>query len=66
MICAGESEKQTPCIGDSGGPLMLQDVQIGIASFSSRKGCGADGSPAVFSNLADATARNWIKEKTGI
>lgn len=58
MVCAGytkdghyENEK-SPCIGDSGGPLINagSDVVVGVVSWG-LLGCGRDGAPTVFARV---------------
>jgi outer membrane autotransporter protein len=57
MICAGlDQGGQDTCLGDSGGPLFIQDprgryVQLGIVSFGD--GCGKPNRPGVYSNVAE-------------
>lgn len=55
-LCAGGYGKGQ-CSGDSGGPLMLQNKQIGLVSWS-LKPCGHK--PGVFTNLIYYT--DWIGE----
>lgn len=51
MMCAGNLAQGGvgPCYGDFGGPLIHNNVVIGIASWGS--GCGYRGYPAVFSRV---------------
>jgi uncharacterized protein YhjY with autotransporter beta-barrel domain len=57
MICAGlDQGGPDACIGDSGGPLFIQDargqyVQLGIVSFG--VSCGRPRRPGVYSNVAE-------------
>lgn len=54
-ICAG-GEHKGQCSGDSGGPLLLENKQIGLVSWS-LKPCG--NKPGIFTNLAYYI--EWIK-----
>lgn len=57
------STRQSPCNGDTGGPLILNEnnkqIQIGIVSFISSAGCSI-GNPAGF--IRTASYLNWIEE----
>lgn len=62
MICAGETGKDT-CGGDSGGPLTINrgagyTELVGIVSFGT--GCGWEGYPGVYSNVADGSIKTFI------
>lgn len=68
VICAGHLiGGRDSCQGDSGGPLMLPVhengkfpfYQIGIISYGI--GCGVEGLPGGYSNVAHFA--DWIKEK---
>lgn len=54
-LCAGDIHKGQ-CSGDSGGPLLFDNTQIGIVSWS-LKPCASK--PAVFTNLS--YYMQWIK-----
>ncbi|XP_017049330.1 trypsin alpha-3 [Drosophila ficusphila] len=60
MICAGylEGGKDT-CNGDSGGPLTVDGVLVGIVSWG--VGCGREGFPGVYTSVNSHTA--WIEEQ---
>ena len=63
MICAGETGKDT-CGGDSGGPLTINrgagyTELVGIVSFGT--GCGSEGYPGVYSNVADSSIKTFIE-----
>jgi len=58
MICAGVENKDA-CTGDTGGPLVQNGVQFGIASWS--YGCARDGYPSVYANVADSEIQSFIK-----
>jgi secreted trypsin-like serine protease len=67
MICAGASSGgYGVCHGDSGGPLIIlgnsatQDIQVGIASFVSKKGCSIVNYPSVFTRVSNY--RQWIQD----
>jgi secreted trypsin-like serine protease len=60
MLCAAKEETGA-CYGDSGGPLMLADVQVqvGIVSFG-QPDC-KPGAPSVYTRVSNYV--DWIKEK---
>ncbi|KAM3598376.1 uncharacterized protein V6R79_017192 [Siganus canaliculatus] len=62
MMCAGGEPGRGPCIGDGGGPLMLevdgQWVQVGVMSFISVAGCAQGGIPAGFTRVS--RYQQWI------
>ncbi|XP_017120030.1 trypsin alpha-3 [Drosophila elegans] len=60
MLCAGylEGGKDT-CNGDSGGPLAVDGVLVGIVSWG--VGCGREGFPGVYTSVNSHTA--WIEEQ---
>ncbi|XP_048210689.1 chymotrypsinogen B2-like [Perognathus longimembris pacificus] len=64
MVCAG-GEGSSPCMDDSGGPLVCQKggvwTQVGIVSWGSRE-CETD-KPAVFTRVPAFEC--WIKETMG-
>ncbi|XP_069970812.1 brachyurin-like [Penaeus vannamei] len=63
QVCVDSTGGQGTCHGDSGGPLNLNGMTYGIASFGSSAGCEAgepDGFTRVFHYL------DWIEEKTGV
>ncbi|XP_060522627.1 trypsin-7-like [Cylas formicarius] len=62
MLCGGDLEDKTgQCNGDSGGPLIVDDVQIGIVSWSD-KPCITG--PGAFTRIS--IYRDWIRNVTGI
>ncbi|XP_050672354.1 trypsin alpha-3-like [Leptidea sinapis] len=65
MFCAGVPQGgKDSCQGDSGGPVVLQSgQQAGVVSFGI--GCARQGTPGVYTNLADRQIRTWIKIQTG-
>lgn len=63
-ICAGVPEGgKGQCSGDSGGPLTINKVQVGIVSWSV-KPCAIKGYPGVLTRVS--SFRYWITEITGI
>ncbi|KAJ8676151.1 hypothetical protein QAD02_011937 [Eretmocerus hayati] len=58
-ICS-DGQNGNMCTGDSGGPLMLDEYQIGIASLWLGEKC-TDGLPSAYTKIS--TYRNWIEEK---
>jgi len=57
MICASELSEPDACWGDSGGPLLVGNVVVGIASFGA--GCGATRDiPGVYTRVSQFTT--WI------
>jgi len=60
----GDNSRQSPCSGDSGGPLTLADkTLVGVTSFVSTRGC-ASGDPAGFVRVS--LYLDWISQNTGI
>ncbi|XP_026736953.1 trypsin 5G1-like [Trichoplusia ni] len=55
MFCAGGNGKDT-CMGDSGGPLTKDNVQVGLTSFGA--GCGKI--PGVYTKIS--VLHKWIKK----
>jgi secreted trypsin-like serine protease len=67
MICAGASSGgKGACKGDSGGPLIIrgssasQDIQVGIVSFGSSKGCSIVNYPSVFTRVS--YFKQWVQD----
>ncbi|KAH7472689.1 Glucanase inhibitor protein 2 [Phytophthora ramorum] len=67
QVCAGGVQGQSPCQGDTGGPLIKEnakgdgdDVLIGLVSGGN--GCGQKGSPAIYSRVSSALP--WISSVT--
>ncbi|XP_065341857.1 trypsin alpha-like [Cloeon dipterum] len=63
MICAGTSNTISSCPGDSGGALVVNNVEVGITSFGPGP-CGSSQLPGVYTNVADPELRQWISSKT--
>ncbi|KAG7382233.1 hypothetical protein PHYPSEUDO_005119 [Phytophthora pseudosyringae] len=62
-VCAGGEQGKSPCQGDTGGPFIKENAQgdgddalIGLVSGG--KGCGIEGSPAIYSRVSSALP--WI------
>ncbi|NXK54241.1 GRAA protein, partial [Chauna torquata] len=65
MICAGSKEGgKDSCSGDSGGPLICNNVMRGITSFGKKNKCGAVDSPGVYTRLTKKYLQ-WIKKTIG-
>lgn len=63
-ICAGVPEMgKAECNGDSGGPLIVNGVQVGIVSWSI-KPCAIAPYPGVYTNVASYIG--WIQDQTEI
>ncbi|KAJ9598923.1 hypothetical protein L9F63_026545 [Diploptera punctata] len=63
MICAGVSQGgKDACQGDSGGPLVSSGKLVGVVSWGA--GCGRQGYPGVYSNVANL--RSWVQSLTGV
>ncbi|XP_040195350.1 granzyme A-like [Rana temporaria] len=61
MLCTNlGANGQDSCKGDSGGPLICDNVFRGVNSFGHSK-CGAKGLPNVFTRLTEKYV-SWIKE----
>lgn len=58
MICAGSAGKDA-CFGDSGGPMVVGGIQVGIISWG--YGCAVPGYPGVYSRIS--ALREWIDEQ---
>jgi len=56
MLCAGGVDGRGACRGDYGGALVLNGVQIGVASWGHF--CGVPGRPNVFTRISPLV--NWI------
>jgi len=63
MVCTDSTVNAAICYGDSGGPLMYKRqervYQVGVASFSLSKTCGA--SPDVFTHVREYVP--WIESR---
>ncbi|ETN67337.1 serine protease [Anopheles darlingi] len=64
-VCLSAVGGRSPCNGDSGGPLAVQDggssLEVGIASFVSAAGC-ASGAPSVWVRVS--FFRDWIEQNS--
>lgn len=61
MIFLGDGQTKF-CSGDSGGPLTVNDIQIGIVSFNYKNCEGA--SPDIFTRVSEYT--NWLWQNSDI
>ncbi|KAK4318539.1 hypothetical protein Pmani_010450 [Petrolisthes manimaculis] len=62
QVCFGGGI-QDSCKGDSGGPLMLRDINnilVGIVSRGKDSRCGVEGLPAIYTHVA--AYRTWITQ----
>ncbi|KAK9738389.1 Trypsin [Popillia japonica] len=62
-ICTDGYQGQTPCNGDSGGALVINGVQIGIASFGFGLGCNHLW-PGAFTRITSYL--EWIQENSDV
>ncbi|XP_066246657.1 brachyurin-like [Euwallacea similis] len=58
-ICMSGEKKKSTCRGDSGGPLIVDGVQVGITSFGTSAGCEV-GWPPAFTRVSFYI--EWINE----
>ena len=63
MICAGTGF-QDKCTGDLGGPLIINGRIEAISSF--HIGCGDSRWPGVYTRIASAQIRHFIRTYAGI
>ncbi|KAJ8916283.1 hypothetical protein NQ315_016424 [Exocentrus adspersus] len=61
-ICTLGSSGQGTCHGDSGGPLIVDNIQIGIASYTT-DGC-LSGYPSAYTRISSYL--DWLEENTGL
>ena len=60
MLCAGTPEGGVgSCSGDSGGPLTVDGVAVGIVSWA--RGCVRPGLPTVYTRLGNESINGWIR-----
>lgn len=64
MLCAGGDGHHDACVGDSGGPLLVQDgatgwTQIGVVSWGA--GCAVRGVPGVYTRLSQESINSFVK-----
>lgn len=63
MICAGFTNGgRDSCGGDSGGPLIANNVLVGVTSWAI--GCARENAPGVYSDVR--YFREWIRENSGV
>ncbi len=61
--CVDTTGGHGPCNGDSGGPVVVNGIVVGITSFTSSAGCQS-GYPAGYSRVSHF--RGWIQSNSGI
>ncbi|NXN37645.1 GRAA protein, partial [Rhinoptilus africanus] len=65
MICAGaKNGGKDSCNGDSGGPLICNNVMTGITAFGKPQKCGTVDSPGVYTRLTKQYLQ-WIRKTIG-
>ncbi|XP_013804503.2 granzyme A [Apteryx mantelli] len=65
MICAGsKTGGKDSCFGDSGGPLICNNVMVGITSFGKAKKCGVVDGPGIYTRLTKQYVL-WIRKTIG-
>jgi trypsin len=64
MFCAGGEIGFDSCRGDSGGPMTVNGVQVGVVSAGTMA-CGINF-PGVYTNLTHPSIRSFIKVRTGV
>ena len=70
MLCAGGDGHHDACVGDSGGPLLVDDpttgrwVDVAITSWGS--GCAVAGVPGVYAKLSDAQIASFVAGTAGL
>ncbi|XP_063699080.1 collagenase-like [Culicoides brevitarsis] len=66
-VVGADNKRQSSCQGDSGGPLITnsngENIQIGVVSFGSGKGCET-GDPAGYVRVTSYL--DWIKQNSGV
>nr|XP_022920353.1 chymotrypsin BI-like [Onthophagus taurus] len=62
-ICASGLNGKSPCNGDSGGALLINNIQVGIASFGVGFGCEVDF-PGAYTRVTSYL--KWIEENSDV
>jgi secreted trypsin-like serine protease len=69
MLCAGGDGRHDACVGDSGGPLLVNDPATGklvdVAITSWGAGCAVNGVPGVYARLGDAAIASFVAGTAG-
>ncbi|XP_044764041.1 trypsin-1-like [Coccinella septempunctata] len=64
-ICAGTVKGgKDACLGDSGGPLTIQGVQVGVVSWG--RGCAEPNKPGIYASMYATELRDFIRQHTGV
>ncbi|XP_063919495.1 brachyurin-like [Zophobas morio] len=63
MVCTSGLNHASTCLGDNGGPLVVNGVLVGIASYYS-EGCGDLEAPSGFTRVTSFL--DWIEENSDV
>ena len=69
MLCAGGDGRHDACVGDSGGPLLVDDPATGrlvdVAVTSWGAGCAVNGVPGVYTRLGEGEIASFVAGTVG-